>query len=73
VGLLEETQSSTYVERDVSPLQFELDLQGMPVAAIEDGDIVQAPPFIQKMQNVFGDKAGLDEMIVTGNDSWLET
>lgn len=60
VGLLEESQAAADLERDVAALEFKLDLETVPVAAIEDRQLKQATAFIEQVQDILGDEAGLD-------------
>ena len=41
VGLLKEAQAAADVVGDVAAVEFELNFQGVPVAAIEHGNVVE--------------------------------
>src|SRR5690606_3004397 len=72
VRLLEEPQAAPDVERDIATLEFELDLQRVPMAAIENRDIVQCPALIEQVQDVLRNEPRLREMVLAWDDGRLE-
>ncbi|OPZ09778.1 MAG: hypothetical protein BWZ08_00168 [candidate division BRC1 bacterium ADurb.BinA292] len=59
VGLLEEAQAAADVEGQAAGLQFELDLQAVVVAAVEDRHVAEPAAFAAQALGVVGDEPGL--------------
>jgi hypothetical protein len=72
VRLLEEAQAAPDMERDIATLELQLNLQRVPVAAVEHGYIVQRAALVKQVQHIFGDEPGLGEVVLAGHDRGLE-
>ena len=72
VRLLEEPQPAADLERDVPAPQFELDLDRVPMAAIEDGDVVELPLLVEQMEDVLGDELRLDAPVMARRHGRLQ-
>ena len=72
VRLFEEPQTAPDLERDVPAPQLELDFDRVPMAAVEDGDVVELPLLVKQVENVLGDELRLDAPVVAGRHGRLQ-
>jgi len=64
VGLLEEAQSARDDKGDAAVGQFELNLHGVEMGAIKNGDLVEFDSLVPQFEDALGNKSGLGTRIL---------
>ncbi len=72
VSLLEKPLPAANMKGNIAALKLKLNLQRMPVAAVEHRDVIEGPALIEQVQHVLGDEAGLREVVLADDDGGLQ-
>ena len=68
VGLLEEADAAAHHEGDAPARQLELDLHGVVVRPVEDGDLPEREALVAQLEHPLGDEGGLLLDVAAGHE-----